>query len=289
MSNKDFSTIMSELSKPFPVDAITWKPQVLSKDHSRGMAVAYADLRAYEDRLNEVCPEDWSTSLQFVVAEGKVGAIVHLTVAGITRAGDGESPITDDNAFTGAYAQAFKRAASRFGLGRHLYDLPKLWVEYDDDHKRFPEHIVDYLNRRYDAIVFGKEEPEQPKRPAPQPSHSGNGNGGNGRSGGSGNEKPDPGTVKLKFGKYKGMTLSQVAEKDRGYLEWLAEKGRNEWIAERARAVLAQGNGNGHKPEETPQAEVPKTEAAEEPQEPHPEPVPQEVPEEIPDYGDDLW
>ncbi len=286
MSEKKISSIMSELSKPFPVNVITWKPQVLNEGHTEGMAVAYADLRAYEDRLNEVCPDDWSSSLQFVVADGKVGAIVHLTIAGITRAGDGESPIGDSNAFTSAYAQAFKRAASRFGLGRFIYDIPKTWVEYDDDKRRFPDHIVDYLNRRYEAMFFGKEAPAMPERTA-QPSH--NGNGGSKRNG-DGGQKQDPGTVVLKFGKYKGMTLNQVAEKDKGYLEWLAEKGKNQWIAERAKAVLAQGNGNGHK-EETPEASEPAPEPVSAPvPEPEPEAVPEpDFPDEVPDFGDDIF
>ncbi|NWG19129.1 MAG: hypothetical protein HXY39_02275 [Chloroflexi bacterium] len=33
--------------------------------------------------------------------------------------------------------QAFKRACALFGLGRYLYHLPQVWVEYDDDKRSF--------------------------------------------------------------------------------------------------------------------------------------------------------
>ena len=55
-------------------------------------------------------------------------------------AGTGESDAVDENAITSAEAQAFKRAATRFGLGRYLYDLPKnQWVPYDDTSRRITE------------------------------------------------------------------------------------------------------------------------------------------------------
>jgi len=38
---------------------------------------------------------------------------------------------------TAAEAQAFKRACSMFGLGRYLYGLPALWVDYDAQTRQF--------------------------------------------------------------------------------------------------------------------------------------------------------
>jgi hypothetical protein len=58
-----------------------------------------------------------------------------LTIAGVTRSDVGECDLSDENAFTSAKAQAFKRACAAFGLGRYLYDLPKQWVEYDAQHR----------------------------------------------------------------------------------------------------------------------------------------------------------
>jgi hypothetical protein len=40
------------------------------------------------------------------------------------------------NQGTEAWAQAFKRACSQFGLGRYLYDLEKAWVPYNPQRKQ---------------------------------------------------------------------------------------------------------------------------------------------------------
>lgn len=42
----------------------------------------------------------------------------------------------------------------------------------------------------------------------------------------------------LSFGKYHGLTLSQVLRADRGYLEWLAREGRDAEVRQAAAAVL---------------------------------------------------
>jgi hypothetical protein len=44
----------------------------------------------------------------------------------------GEEWADDDNAGTGAEAQAFKRACSCFGLGRYFYYFTGSWVDLND-------------------------------------------------------------------------------------------------------------------------------------------------------------
>jgi hypothetical protein len=49
----------------------------------------------------------------------------------------GECPSTgDENAWTSAIMQAFKRACSPFGLGRYHYNLPTPWVDYDQGRRQ---------------------------------------------------------------------------------------------------------------------------------------------------------
>jgi len=119
------------LSVPFYSHLVEWKIQALSPDKKRALVAAYVDLREYENRLDQVFPQ-WSSSVQFIVTEKKVAAVVSLTIARITRVNVGEASLEDDNAFTSAYAQGFKRACSDFGLGRYLYRLPQVWCDYDD-------------------------------------------------------------------------------------------------------------------------------------------------------------
>ncbi len=58
----------------------------------------------------------------------------------VTRTSTGEFDGGDKVAQgTAAEAQAFKRACSKFGLGRYLYDLPVAWVGYDESSRRLTE------------------------------------------------------------------------------------------------------------------------------------------------------
>ncbi len=134
-TEKGIPNVYEELSKPFLSSAIEWKPQVVSKDGKRALAAAYVDMREYEDRLDKVAP-GWTSSVQFLLTNSKVAAVVSLTVNGVTRVNVGEANIEDDNAFTTAFAQAFKRACSDFGLGRYLYRLPQVWCDYDPNKRQ---------------------------------------------------------------------------------------------------------------------------------------------------------
>lgn len=95
-------------------------------------ALPYAEARVYEDRLNELCPGAWMVSF---TPWGDTRLICELTIHELTRASTGE----ENDGFapgTAAEQQAFKRACSKFGLGRFLYALPVRWVPYDVKGKR---------------------------------------------------------------------------------------------------------------------------------------------------------
>ena len=128
--------ILSELAKPFHPSHVTWKPGVVKGD--RALALAYADIRAYQNRLDEVCGLDWSVSY----TPWGDRLVCHVTIAGVTRSSTGEADARSEKseiAGTAAEAQAFKRACSMFGLGRYLYSLPSAWADYDGQRKQFTE------------------------------------------------------------------------------------------------------------------------------------------------------
>ncbi|MCE7980553.1 MAG: hypothetical protein DYG89_05120 [Caldilinea sp. CFX5] len=138
MSDEKINQILDELSKPFHPSRITWRPGALTGKKDKALALAYADLRAYQNRLDEVCGMDWSVS--YTPWGDRI--ICHLTINGITRSSTGEADSDSERseiAGTSAEAQAFKRACAMFGLGRYLYSLPSLWVEYDAPNQRFTE------------------------------------------------------------------------------------------------------------------------------------------------------
>ena len=144
--------IMEALAQPFPAEAIQWKPGATNGDKTRGLALAYVDLRHYIDRLNEVAGPDWSDDYE--VQEGGKVVVCRLTVSGVTRSDVGEAPPNDENTATTALAQAFKRACVKFGMGAYLYRLPRQWVEYDAQKRRFTDKALAQLQQ---AISDGNE------------------------------------------------------------------------------------------------------------------------------------
>jgi hypothetical protein len=79
------------------------------------------------------------------IITAKVMVTAEVTIHGLgTHAGTGEEWAIDQNALTRSEAQAFKRACSCFGLGRYFYDLPRTWVDVDENKRplelpRLPE------------------------------------------------------------------------------------------------------------------------------------------------------
>lgn len=150
--------LLKQLALPFAPEHVTWKPGSTTKDGNKCMALAYADLRAYQDRLDEICGLDWCVEYQ-PWGDGRI--IARLMIQGITRASTGEMTAQEESAGNGgtvAEAQAFKRAASMFGLGRYLYDLPNVWVEFDSQRKRITEAGQAELDSRYRAWYAKKIE-----------------------------------------------------------------------------------------------------------------------------------
>jgi hypothetical protein len=143
--------LLSRLAEPFEPQHITWKPGHTTKDGGKCMAMAYADLRAYQDRLDAILGLEWSVEY---LPWGDSRVIARLTINGVTRASTGEMEAQDEKNGMGgtvAEAQAFKRAAAMFGMGRYLYDLPSEWVEFDAQRKRISEAGQAALDNRYKA------------------------------------------------------------------------------------------------------------------------------------------
>ena len=147
------------LEVPFDPGEIKWRvtatvPQQTKRGpQKRGQVVAYADQRAYTDRLNAIFGEwGWTRSYDVQVAQNferkspgdktqtaisaKVVVVSRVTIHQLgTHTGVGEEWADDENAATRAEAQSFKRACACFGLGRYLYDVEKVWVDLDQHNR----------------------------------------------------------------------------------------------------------------------------------------------------------
>lgn len=153
----DMTQLLTELRRPFHPSFVTWKPGSVNKEQTKALALAYADLRAYQNRLDEVCGMDWSVT--YTPWGDRI--VCHLTIAGITRSSTGEADSQSERseiAGTSAEAQAFKRACAMFGLGRYLYQFPTVWVEYDGKgfSDRAKARLQGLVVQHYNRVMGGK-------------------------------------------------------------------------------------------------------------------------------------
>ena len=150
-SKEKAEQLLRALAQPFDPAVIKWVVKATEEGREgnrRGLVAAYADPRAYSDRLNHLLsPLGWTQEYSMHVVQdfqrknggkgtcisAKVMVICRVTIFGLnTHSGTGEEWADNDNALTSADAQAFKRACSCFGLGRYLYSLPQVRVEVDE-------------------------------------------------------------------------------------------------------------------------------------------------------------
>ena len=146
-SNQELDTLFTQLADPFDPFEIKWRVTHTTRDGSRGAVIAFADPRAYTDRLNQLfTPTGWTrtyevstvssvtrTKKEKLIQTGKVLVTCTLTITGLgCHAGSGEDWADEENAMTAAEAQAFKRACSCFGLGRYLYNFAEIWVPLNE-------------------------------------------------------------------------------------------------------------------------------------------------------------
>jgi hypothetical protein len=130
--------MLHALKQPFHPSEIYWKPGSVSKDGAKALALPYATLRAYQNRLDDVCGVAWSVT--YLPWGERI--ICNLTIGGVTRSSTGEPDSQSEKseiAGTAAEAQAFKRACAMWTLGRYLYHLPSVWVDYDAQARQFTE------------------------------------------------------------------------------------------------------------------------------------------------------
>ena len=141
------AALFAQLAEPFDPSEIKWRVTHTTQDGSRGAVIAFADPRAYTDRLNQLfTPTGWTRSYTVttvaaisrfkrdkVIVTGKVLVTCSLTIHGLgSHTGGGEEWADEENAMTSAEAQAFKRACTCFELGRYLYNFVEMWVPLND-------------------------------------------------------------------------------------------------------------------------------------------------------------
>lgn len=124
--------IEKALKAPFRPDEIEYR--ITATSNGKGLAVAYVQNRAIQNRLDEVMGfHNWKNEF-VVIDKGKIcGLSLRIDGEWITKY-DGASD-TKIEATKGGISDSMKRAAVQWGIGRYLYNLPSTWVRIDNNKK----------------------------------------------------------------------------------------------------------------------------------------------------------
>jgi hypothetical protein len=146
--------ILEQLRQPFPASRISFKVQTKPNEKGNSLVVAYIDARDVMERLDDVVGPDWSD--RYEKAGTAKGLVCYLTICGVTRADVGDDD-NENEPVKSAYSDAFKRAAVKFGVGRFLYDLPKMWAKARPMGKSFvlEDGEIERLRRQVDEALSG--------------------------------------------------------------------------------------------------------------------------------------
>lgn len=165
------------LEYPFTADEIEWRVLRTTKDKSKGQVAAFVDSRAIQKRLDTVLGRDnWQNHFHTVPGKDNASTtqVCELSIYYPER---GEWIIKSDGAgntdiepVKGGLSNAFKRAASMWGIGRYLYELKNIWVPLKEG-KYIPDDQLPVLAKQYTRFVVqylsaGKQ-PAQNQQAAP--------------------------------------------------------------------------------------------------------------------------
>jgi len=155
-----------KLSAPFRADEISFRVGATNKDKTTGMCLYYMDARAVENRLDEVCgiagwqnryPFDGCCEIGIKVMPALMnndGEITHNGEWIWKTNGAGE---TDFEGEKGKYSDAFKRAATMWGIGRYLYGGPSKWYEIQSRGRSytFTDTAMAQIKKDYNTWIHG--------------------------------------------------------------------------------------------------------------------------------------
>lgn len=176
------------LAEPFDPAEVKAKPAVVQGN--RALAMFYVDARVVQDRLDDVLGVDGWQDEYTVLPDGCVICRLRCRIAGewVTKSDVGDPSKQPDagDKMKSAFSDSLKRAAVKFGVGRHLYRVPAVWCDYDPQKKQFV--------RPPRPPAFAVATPEQPARAAQGPPENSPG-GVKVQAQGVGTEAPPPETI----------------------------------------------------------------------------------------------
>ena len=144
-----------ELRKHLTAKEIDWRIQ--SKKNNKTTVVPYIDNRAVMERFDKAFGVDgWCNSFERWGNGGgvKCGISVKCDSEWITKF-DGADE-TNIEPTKGGFSDSMKRASVQWGLGRELYDYPRIFI--DGEHQYIPDWAAEMLDKLVEAFIKGQLE-----------------------------------------------------------------------------------------------------------------------------------
>ncbi len=136
VKEESLAKIIFKLKMPFRAEEVKWLPGARGPNNTM-QAMAYVDARAVMNRLDWVFgPSGWEDEYTHL-ENGRFLCCLRCRFPGdqwVVHGGGGALSKQDDSGdqIKAAMSEALKNAAIRFGIGRYLYELPKLYLPMRD-------------------------------------------------------------------------------------------------------------------------------------------------------------
>ncbi len=144
---------LNVLTAPLTAHEVEWRVQSQTKDGQKIVVVPYITNRCVMQRFDEQFGwAGWQNEIREI--EGGFLCTITAVMPGgeIVRKTDGASR-TNVEPIKGGISDAMKRSAVQFGLGRALYDFPKVLIQTAD--KYIPDWATPLLDKMVEKINAG--------------------------------------------------------------------------------------------------------------------------------------
>ena len=144
---------LTALTAPLTTHEIEWRVQSQTKDGQKIIVVPYINNRSVMQRLDDQFGwAGWQNEIKEIEGGFLCTITAVLPTGEIVKKTDGASRTTVEPV-KGGISDAMKRCAVHFGLGRALYDFPKVFIETTD--KYIPNWATPLLDKMVDKINAG--------------------------------------------------------------------------------------------------------------------------------------
>lgn len=202
------SDLLKKLREPFRKEELEFRVGATNNDKSMGLALAYVQARAIQNRLDELFGVDgWTVSYKEISAGFICSLSIKINDRWVTKE-DGAG-MTEYESVKGGISNAFKRVASSgFGIGRYLYNAKKNWYPIRQQGRGYVFTETPILELNNEIEIKKREDIDKIV------------------------ERAEKSKIVIDFGKYKGMTLDKIYEKDKSYIKYLKENAKDKKILE---------------------------------------------------------